>query len=289
MILRGDFLSEALHMSTNIQILIPDSAAGMSAGMSAGTRREGVSQACDGEPFRVVYLLHGLHGDQGTWLDNTMLPVYAKKYNAVFVMPEAGRSFYLNLKYGRRYYDYVSDELPRVCRKVFNISAERENTAVMGCSMGGYGSLLLALTRPDQFGFCGAIAPACLYFKPMLDGLRENPDPWLKTGPEAQEILTDLRATYGDGLGYRREYDVPELVKDFPAAMPKPWIYTTCGTEDNLRNENISFRDNMKTTGFDFTYEEWAGGHDWYFFNEALVKTLAFWYGKENKEPGSGN
>ena len=90
MILRGNFPSETLHMSTNIQFLIPDKTSG---------------------PFRVVYLLHGLHGDQGTWLDNTMLPVYAKEYNAVFVMPEAGRSFYLNLKYGRKYYDFVSDEL----------------------------------------------------------------------------------------------------------------------------------------------------------------------------------
>lgn len=30
----------------------------------------------------------------------------------------------------------------------------------------------------------------------------------------------------------------------------------------------------MKKLDFDFTYEEWAGDHDWYFFNEALKKAL---------------
>jgi S-formylglutathione hydrolase FrmB len=37
----------------------------------------------------------------------------------------------------------------------------------------------------------------------------------------------------------------------------------------------------MKTHDFDFTYEEWSGDHDWYFFNDALKKTIEFWYGGE--------
>ena len=261
MILRGNFSSEILHMSTNIQVFIPDN--------------------CK-KPFRVVYLLHGLHGDQGTWLDNTMLAYFARKYNAVFVMPEVGRSFYLNLKYGRKYYDYVSEELPRMCRGIFNISADREDTAVMGCSMGGFGALMLAFTRPDQFGFCGAISPACLYFKPMLEGLRTNPEPYLRTGSEAEEVYKDMHCAYGGGLEYRKDCDIVELAKSFPSGMPKPKIYVTCGTEDNLRKENLSFRDEMKNLDFDFTYEEWTGCHDWYFFNDSLKKTLEVWFKNEN-------
>ena len=262
MILRGNFPSEALHMSTNIQLLIPDQASG---------------------PFRVVYLLHGLHGDQGTWLDNSMLPVYARKYNAIFVMPEVGRSFYLNLKYGRKYYDYVSEELPRQCRRIFNISAAREDTAVMGCSMGGFGALLLPLSKPDQFSFCGAISPACLYFRPLLDGLRKDVEGYRKIGPEEAEIVTDFYRAYGDNLEYRKDYDIPELAKNFPAGMPKPKIYITCGTRDSLRKESLAFRDQLKNSDFDFTYEEWDGGHDWYFFNEALKKTLEVWYSENAK------
>ena len=258
MILRGNFPSKELHSSTNISIFIADEIQGKG-------------------PFRVIYLLHGLHGDQGTWLDNTMLPVYAKGYNAVFVMPEAGRSFYLNLKYGRRYYDYVSDELPRIVERFFNISSKREDTAVMGCSMGGYGSLFLALTKPDQYGFCGAISSACLYFKPILDALGKDPGPYLETGEEAKEIYTDLLCTYGDGLAYRKDYDIVELIKNFPKDKSKPRIYATCGTQDDLRKDNLGLSNEIKGLEFDFTYEEWAGGHDWYFFNEALQKTLEKW------------
>jgi S-formylglutathione hydrolase FrmB len=229
-------------------------------------------------PFRVVYLLHGLHGDQGTWVDNTLLPLYAQKYNVIFVMPEVGRSFYTDLKYGRKYYTYVSEELPQICRKIFNISTKREDTAVMGCSMGGFGALRLALGLPEQYGFCGAISSACLYFKQMLDLLRTNPGPWLSTGPEAEEILIDLRTIYGDGLEYRKDYDAVELAKSFPATMPRPKIYVCCGLEDDLRKDNVKFAEEMKNSKFDFTYEEWAGGHDWYFFNDALKRTLEFWH-----------
>jgi S-formylglutathione hydrolase FrmB len=61
--------------------------------------------------------------------------------------------------------------------------------------------------------------------------------------------------------------------------MPK--IYVACGVQDDLRKENLTFRDEMKNYDFDFTYEEWPGAHDWYFFNDALKKTLEFWYGEE--------
>ena len=51
----------------------------------------------------------------------------------------------------------------------------------------------------------------------------------------------------------------------------------TCGTEDDLRKDNLAFKDEMQKTAFDFTYEEWKGGHDWYFFDEALKKTIEVW------------
>ena len=256
MILRGNFSSEIMNMSTGIQIVIPDK----------------------GEaPFRVVYLLHGLHGDEGTWLNNTMLAIFAKEHNIAFVMPEAKRSFYANHKYGRRFFDFIGEELPWVCKRNFNISAKREDTAVMGCSMGGYGALWFALSKPEQYSFCGAISPACLNVKQILNSLQKDHESYLKTGAEAKEILTDLYSIYGEALEYRPDYDVTYLAKNFPEDKPKPKIYATCGTEDDLRKENLTFKDEMKETAFDYTYEEWQGGHDWFFFNEALKKSIKAW------------
>jgi len=39
----------------------------------------------------------------------------------------------------------------------------------------------------------------------------------------------------------------------------------------------------MKNTVFDYTYEEWPGGHDWYFFNEGLKKALEVWHNNQEE------
>jgi len=256
MILKGDYSSDILHTTANIQFMIPDNEKG---------------------PFKVVYLLHGQHGNNGSWIQNSMLPYYGKKYNAIFVMPEVGRSFYIDQRLGRNYYTFVSEELPLICGRIFNISSRYEDTAVMGYSMGGFGSLLFALSKPGQYAFCGAISPACIYFKPVLDALRNDPSPYLQTGREAEESMKDIRAIYGDNLDYNPNYDIVELVKNYPTGKPKPKIFASCGTEDNLLKENHKFRDEMKNTDFDYTYEEWAGGHDWDFFNAGLKRSLEVW------------
>jgi len=257
-ILRGDYSSDVLRTTVNVQFIIPEK--------------------CDG-PFKVTYLLHGLHGNQGSWMDYSMLPFYGKDYNTIFVMPETGRSFYYDLKHGRNFSTFILDELPLICKKIFNISDKREDTAIMGNSMGGYGALKLALTKPQQYGFCAAISTACLYFKPVLDALREDASAYLKTGAEAQEIMKDLSAIFGEDLKYRPDGDILELINNFPAGKPKPKIYATCGTEDiEMIKDNQRFRDEMKDKSFDFTYEEWSGVHDWNFFNDALKKSLEQWF-----------
>jgi len=267
MILRGDYSSGVLRTKINIQFMIPENCAG---------------------PYKIVYLLHGLHGNQGSWTDNSMLPFFGKKYDAIFVMPEATRSFYFDLKTGRKYNTFISEELPKITGKIFNISGKREDCAVIGYSMGGYGSLQLALTKPELFGFCGTISPAGIYFKYMLEVIKKDIDAYLKTDYEPEELIKDFYAIYGNDLKFRPEGDIPELVKNFPADKPKPRIFAVCGTEDTLLKDSHKFREEMKNTPFDYTYEEWSGKHDWDFFNAALKKILEFWYkDKEIKTDGN--
>jgi S-formylglutathione hydrolase FrmB len=259
MILRGSVYSESLHVQTGINVLVPEKPAGK-------------------EGYKIVYLLHGLHGNQDTWLDRTMLPFYANDFHSIFVMPEVGRTFYANMKYGHKYFTYISEELPEICANVFNISAKREDTAVIGCSMGGYGALKAALTKPDLFGFCGAISSAALFANEIFDGLRKDPSPWIeKGGPEVEAIYRDFIAIFGDDLAYSDSDLILELAKKAAVLPAKPKIYAACGTEDDLRKENLRFKEQIGKLDFNYTYEEWTGAHDWYFFNDALKKTLQVW------------
>jgi S-formylglutathione hydrolase FrmB len=260
MILRGNVYSEVLHLYTGITLLAPDQ-----------HREEG--------SYKTAYLLHGLHNDQNSWLDSTMAQVFSRDYHVLFIMPEVGRSFYADMKHGYKYFTYVSEELPELCKRVFNISARREDRAVIGCSMGGYGALKCALTKPDYYGFCGAISPACLFIDEHLNGLRKNADYWLKTGgPEAEAILRDFRAVFGDDLAYTEGDELIKLAEKAAAGTVRPKIYAACGTEDTLQKENIRFKEQIEKLTIDYTYEEWAGAHDWQFFNDALKKALQVWH-----------
>ncbi|MDR1218535.1 MAG: acetylesterase [Treponema sp.] len=261
MILQGSIFSETLNMSVGLSVFFPEK-----------LQKRNVC--------RTVYLLHGLHGDNGTWLYNTMLPVIAKNTDSVFIMPEVGRSFYADMKRGYRYFTYVSEELPEICKRNFNISTKREDTAVMGCSMGGYGALKLALSKPDRYGFCGAISPACLFLDELLYKLRKEWERYSQTGREAASIIRDFKAIFGDDFQYDSGDVILELARNAEKAPEKPKIYMACGTDDDLLADNRRFAEEMKRPDFDCMdclYEEWTGAHDWKFFNEALAKALQMW------------
>ena len=255
MILRGSVFAQTLGMETGITILVPD-----------GFSRE--------QPYQVAYLLHGLCGRSGDIVDYSMLPVFARDTHVVFVMPEVARSFYTDMTYGLKYFSYVADELPRICRDVFRISARREDTAIMGASMGGYGALKCALSRPEQYGSCCAFSSACLFLKDFLEGEGRHRDIQALRATYGVQLVTDFQAAFGEDLASNPRNDLLALAESISGAPIKPRIYCTCGTEDNLRSDNLRFQGAMQKLDFDLVYEEWPGAHDWTFFNESYRRAL---------------
>ena len=264
MIFRGSVYSQMLEMKTAVSVLFPNNF------------RKAWPEPAE-HPYRVVYLLHGLVGNNANWTDYTMLPYFAQDTHTVFIMPDATRSYYCDQKYGQKYFSYVCHELPDIAKRLFNISAKREETAVIGCSMGGYGALKAGLSRPDFFGTIGAIAPALLYFDEFLTMLK-NAD---ETGGEIGGFYTpqmrrDFEAILGPELAWDPNCEIMELVKKAETQKITPRIFCTCGSEDPLVGFNLRFRDEMKTSKLDFTYEEAEGRHDWDFFNTGLKKSVEF-------------
>lgn len=255
MILRGNVFSKILEMDTGITIITPNE-----------LKEEGT--------YKVTYLLHGLCGNNGTWADYSMLPVYAASGNTIYVMPEVARSFYTDMKYGSKYFTYVAEELPSICKNVFNISADREDTAIIGGSMGGYGALKCALSKPEQYGVCGAFSSACLFLKEGLENQRENGIKREFIDKYGEKLIEDAVCAFGVDLEWSAENELLELAKKISGKDRKPIIYAACGTEDCFQDENIRFYKEMQKLNFDYTYEAWKGIHDFAFFNEALKKTI---------------
>lgn len=65
-----------------------------------------------------------------------------------------------------------------------------------------------------------------------------------------------------------------DLARNIKGDQGKPVIYASCGTGDFLRESNVRFKEGMESLDFDFTFEEWEGSHDWYFFNESVRRAL---------------
>ena len=90
-------------------------------------------------------------------------------------------------------------------------------------------------------------------------------------------LLKDLENTFGKDLDYTDGDSALKLAEKALASKRCPQIYAACGLQDGLCGENREYAQIVKQLGLPYTYEEWAGGHDRQFFNDALKKALDAW------------
>ena len=238
----GTVYSETLGMMTDIAVIIPDN---------------GMARLENGD-YPVVYLLHGLSDNHSAWSRRTKVDLYAEQTGFAIVMPEVQRGFYQNMAYGLPYFTYISEELPKICHAMFRVTDDSAHTFIAGLSMGGYGAMRCALTYPERYK-----KAACF------------------------SAVTDAKLFFGDnpcGMGQAECYSlVGERVEDdedlfFLSAQKKafPPILQCCGFDDFLVEDNRRFHEHLTACGVDHRYEEWAGAHEWRFWDTAIEKALNF-------------
>ena len=101
-LLHVNFFSDVLGKSTAMYVILPqrtNSQIGM-----AGVRKEG--------KYPVLYLLHGLSDDYTIWQRRTSIERYVADMGIAVVMPDADTSFYSEMVHGRKYWTFLSEELP---------------------------------------------------------------------------------------------------------------------------------------------------------------------------------
>jgi putative tributyrin esterase len=257
-LVRCDFFSDALQVGTSMTVLLPESATGQ-IGMGGSART--------GE-FPTLYLLHGLSDDDTTWVRRTALERYVAERGIAVVMPQVQRSFYTDEVWGRPYWTFVSEELPRAARHFFRLSDDPAKTFVAGLSMGGYGAFKLALRHPDRFGAAASLSGVLdlagwlriLETAEDRPGRSEDPLMW-------QRIFGDPPAVEGT------DDDLLHLLDK--VASPPP-LYIACGTQDALYSSNVVFRDACAERGIPLVTEFSAGQHDWEFWDAKIRDVLAW-------------
>jgi S-formylglutathione hydrolase FrmB len=221
-----------------------------------------------------LYLLHGYGGNRSSWRRQTRLAEYAAEHNLVIVAPESGRRWFINDHEGRRYADYLVEELIPATEERFGTVPSRFGRAIGGYSMGGAAALFLALAHPELFSV--VISHAGAFEAPMRRG-----DPYAahRTDPAfMMPTVADHEKVWGPpDSPTRRRYDPYRLLDRHDRALSLS-LYLDIGVGDHARmvRMNRNVRAAVERTGTTLEYLERPGGHDWTFVDQGLVRSLAF-------------
>ena len=252
-LLQCSFKSEVLDMEQPINVILPQ------IKMIEQERRKQIMK----HGFPVLYLLHGLSDDNTAWTRWTSIERYALQYGIAVVMPNVNRSFYADMKYGLKYFTYVSEEIPYIATTYFPISERREDNFIAGLSMGGYGAFMIALRNPDKF--CAAAS---------LSGVLDLTSTVFYTQDEFHKPL--IESIFGSKEEYLpTDYNLLRLLeklKDQDIELPR--LFQCCGTEDFLYQANQKFKAAVEEYGFDLTYEEGPGSHEWGYWDQNIKRVL---------------
>lgn len=249
------FTSEVLNLTCAMNVIVPE--------LTLEERTKFGSSV----KFQTLYLLHGYSGDHTNWMRRTSIERYADENRIAVVMPAADNSFYTDMASGKKYYTYISEEIPRKARELFPLSHEREDNFIAGLSMGGYGAFKIALRNPEKFAAAASISGALDVANLVNDPTHASPDRRL----EFINIFGDLTKIKNseNDLFY-----LAQNLKNSNTDIPK--LYQACGTEDFLYEQNIKFKNFAKDIGLDLVYEEGPGEHTWAFWDKYIQNVLNF-------------
>lgn len=158
--------------------------------------------------YPVMYILHGIFGDENSMTDSgTNIIVPMQNMMAEGTMPETILVFpYMyasktqdvctaiddeNAKAYDNFVNDLADDLMPFIKDNYSVATGRDNTAIIGFSMGGRESLAIGLALPDTFGYVGAIAPAP-GLVPGKDWAMEHPGQYAEEDVKFDEVMPRL-------------------------------------------------------------------------------------------------
>jgi len=226
--------------------------------------------------YPVLYLLHGAGDDQTGWVQfGEVLHITdkaiaeGKATPMIIIMPDADtgtRGYFNNVKGDWRYEDFFFDELMPHVEKKFRIKGEKRYRAVAGLSMGGGGSFMYALHRPDLFS---SACPLSAYVGPLtMDQFKDR----LKRWDSDNNTYTDEQLQ-----SYFDQHNAISLVNNIPDDQKKAvrW-FIDCGDDDFLYEGNSLIHIAMKKKEIPHEYRVREGAHSWTYWRASLPVVLEF-------------
>lgn len=223
--------------------------------------------------YPVLYLLHGAGDDQTGWVQfGEVLRITDKAIKEgkatpmIIVMPDANtgkRGYYNDISGNWRYEDFFFDELMPYVEKTYRIKSEKRYRAVAGLSMGGGGSFIYALHRPDLFSSACPLSAwvGHLSFEDFKKSIA------IDDQKKSNELL---RKHY-------LNYQVVELIKAGNAKeIASVRWFIDCGDDDFLYEGNSLVHIEMRKKEIPHEYRVRNGAHNWTYWRESLPVVISF-------------
>lgn len=223
--------------------------------------------------YPVLYLLHGYTDDQTGWVQfGEVQHIADKAINEgtatpmIIIMPDAdtGLPGYTNAISGNwNYEDFFFEELMPHVEGRFRIKKKKQFRAVAGLSMGGGGSFLYALHRPDLFSSAAPLSA------------------WM--GPQTLEEMNDFAKR--ENMKFEEKNFNAFLERNNPLKlvdqMSKETLnsvrwYIDCGDDDFLYEANSLMHIKLRKKEVNHEFRIRDGGHTWTYWRTALPTVLAF-------------
>ncbi|WP_445735436.1 alpha/beta hydrolase-fold protein [Mariniflexile sp.] len=231
------------------------------------------------DDYPVVYLLHGFGNNEKAWYTDGMIQYYSDQYKGeiapmIFVMPNAYNTYYVN-RYNGRYpfMNMLTIEMVPEIDKLFRTKSDKNNRAVMGYSMGGYGALILPALNPNVFSVGVPLSmsfrtdeqymaePQSVYdyqWSPIFGGI----------GANGQNRITD----------YFKKHSPFYFFKDQGASnFSNLKLLIDCGDdEESLSVTNDKLHTVLRDLNISHEYRVRNGGHSFDYWKKSYPEALKF-------------
>ena len=149
---------------------------------------------------------------------------------------------------------WIVEEVPAMARLAVPALRADAKMVISGLSMGGYGALRLGAKYAAKFA--GISAHSAI------------------TNIEAmQSFVQEPLAEYLN-CGTREELNPVYWIEKHRPQLPK--LRFDCGEEDSLIEDNRALHHTLLEKNIPHSYEEFAGGHEWIYWQQHVVETLRF-------------
>ncbi len=226
--------------------------------------------------YPVLYLLHGSGDDQTGWVQfGEVLHISDKAIREgkstpmIIVMPDAntGRRGYFNdISNTWRYEDFFFDELMPHVEKEFRIKAEKRYRAVSGLSMGGGGTYMYALHRPDLFSSAAPLSAS------VGSGSVEQFKARMERSGASLDGITDAQIEE-----YISRHSAISLINSMdPEKIKSVRWFIDCGDDDFLYEGNSQAHIDLRKLQIPHEFRIRDGAHNWTYWRESLPEVLHF-------------